>query len=63
MYRELQVTQLENTFGGNYRMTEIEAAIAYEQLQKLEMLTETRLKLAAYLDEKLKDIPDLNHKN
>ena len=53
---DMHVTNLANTFGGNNRMTEIEAAIAYAQLQKLDWLTEARVRLAAYLDEHLADI-------
>ena len=49
----LEVADLANTFGGNLRMTEIEAAIALEQLRKLEALTRPRLELAAYLDERI----------
>ena len=56
---ELKVTQLVNTFGGNYRMTEVEAAIAHEQLQKLDWLTEARVHLASYLDEHLADLPGI----
>ena len=53
------VTELANTFGGNYRMTEIEAAIARCQLAKLEALTRPREELARYLDERLEDIEGL----
>lgn len=56
---ELGVTQLANTFGGNSRMNEIEAAIAREQLNKLDWLTETRTRLAGYLDRRLVDIPGI----
>ncbi len=40
-------------FGSNYRMTEIEAAIAYEQFEKLQFLTDKRLELCTYLTQKL----------
>ncbi len=43
-------------FGSNYRMTEIEAAIAYEQFEKLDFLNGKRIELAEYLTSKLKDI-------
>lgn len=56
---DMQVTNLVNAFGGNTRMLEIEAAIAYEQLQKLDWLTEARVRLAGYLDEQLADIPGI----
>ncbi|MBU2699177.1 dTDP-4-amino-4 [Sporomusaceae bacterium BoRhaA] len=44
---------LTNMVGGNYRMTETEAAIAIEQLKKLPALIESRINLANYLSEKL----------
>jgi perosamine synthetase len=40
----------------NYRMTELQAAIAYEQLKKLDRSVAQRQKMAALLDEKIKDI-------
>lgn len=40
----------------NYRMTELQAAIAYEQLKKLDKSVEQRQKMAKLLDEKIKDI-------
>ncbi len=55
----LGVEQLGNTFGGNTRMTEIEAAIASVQLRRLEELTEPRLRLAAALDRELASLPGL----
>ncbi|MDD2368562.1 MAG: DegT/DnrJ/EryC1/StrS family aminotransferase [Sulfuricurvum sp.] len=48
---------LINMVGFNYRMTEIEAAIAREQLKKLPALLEERLENTAYLNEKLSQIP------
>ncbi|MDO8493072.1 MAG: DegT/DnrJ/EryC1/StrS family aminotransferase [bacterium] len=45
--------------GSNYRMTEIEAAIAYEQLRKLDFLNKKRTELVEYLTKKLKDIDGL----
>lgn len=56
---DLGVTDLVNTFGGNYRMNEIEAAIATEQLKKLGWLTDVRVELAAYLTERLRRLPGL----
>jgi dTDP-4-amino-4,6-dideoxygalactose transaminase len=47
---------LVNMIGFNYRMTEIEAAIAREQLKKLPDLIEGRLKNIEYLTNKLKNI-------
>ena len=40
----------------NYRMTELQAAIAYEQLKKLDNSVAQRQKMAKLLDEKIKDI-------
>ena len=53
------VDDIVNTLGSNYRMTEIEAAIAAEQLKKLDGLLETRRRLAAYLTERLSEVPGL----
>lgn len=50
---------LVNMIGFNYRMTEIEAAIANEQLKKLDDLVDKRLKNIAYLEKGLEDIPCL----
>lgn len=43
----------EPILGGNLRMTEIQAAIAIEQLKKLNRLNSIRVKLADYLTKKL----------
>lgn len=56
---EFGATRFAHRFGGNYRMTEIEAAIATAQLEKLERLTAVRVELAAILDRKLSSIPGL----
>ncbi len=45
--------------GSNFRMTEIHAAIAYEQLKKLDRLTAARITLANYLSHKLSAINGL----
>lgn len=50
-------TELINMVGYNYRMTEIEAAIARCQLKKLPSLLAQRLKNTAYLNEQLAEIP------
>lgn len=49
--------ELHNMLGFNYRMTEIEAAIARVQLSKLENLIEERIKNVNYLNEKLSSHP------
>lgn len=50
---EMGYTNLTNMVGGNYRLPEIEAAIATEQLKKLPRLLQQRIDLADYLTEKL----------
>ncbi len=55
----MPVRSLVNIIGGNYRMTEIEAAIAREQLRKLDDLTQKRLDLVSFLSGKLRGIPGL----
>jgi len=40
----------------NYRMTELQAAVAYEQLKKLDYSVEQRQRMAQLLDKKIKDI-------
>jgi perosamine synthetase len=47
---------LPNIIGGNYRLTEISAAIGIEQLNKLDTILNNRRKLANYLHEKLSNI-------
>jgi len=49
----------ENIIGNNYRLSEIHAAIAIEQLRKLKFLNDKRIALADYLSEKLGEIPGL----
>ena len=46
----------EIIIGSNYRMTEIEAAIASEQLLKLDNLNKKRIELAKYLTKRLEKI-------
>ena len=48
---EMGYTNLTNMVGGNYRMPEVEAAIATEQLKKLPTLLKQRVDLADYLTE------------
>ena len=47
----------EPVLGNNFRMTELQAAIAMEQLKKLKKLNAKRIVLAEYLTRKLKKIP------
>lgn len=53
-------SDLVNMVGFNYRMTEIEAAIAAEQLKKLPRLVEARQAAAAYYDQRLQGLPGLS---
>ncbi len=50
---------LVNMVGFNYRMTEIEAAIALQQLRKLESLVVPRVAAAEYLTKRLAPLPGL----
>lgn len=50
---------LNNLVGFNFRMTEIEAAIAREQLKKLDQLLAKRIENVGYLNSLLKDVPCL----
>jgi dTDP-4-amino-4,6-dideoxygalactose transaminase len=49
-----------NLVGFNYRMTEIEAAIATEQLKKLPQLVASRQSAAAYLNQRLRGLPGIS---
>jgi dTDP-4-amino-4,6-dideoxygalactose transaminase len=53
------VKDLVNMVGFNYRMTEIEAAIAYEQLKKLDRLLAPRIAAANYLSKNLAMYPEV----
>lgn len=44
-------SNIENAFGFNYRMTEVTAAIAFEQLKKLDNLNKARLEMVYKLKE------------
>jgi dTDP-4-amino-4,6-dideoxygalactose transaminase len=57
--RDKKVQNLVNMVGFNYRMTEIEAAIGSEQLKKLRMLLLKRQENAAYLNDRLSNLPGL----
>ena len=53
------VQDLSNMIGSNYRFTELQAAIAAEQLKKLKGFLAHRAKLASALDSRLRQIPGL----
>lgn len=55
----LKVEDIGNLVGFNYRMTELEAAVAVGQFQKLEAWNQHRIKLADYLTQKLSKYPEL----
>jgi len=55
----LPVKSLVNMVGGNYRMTELEAAIARAQLRKLDRLLAQRVELVAYLNDQFGAVPGL----
>ena len=52
----MKYKNLLNMVGGNFRMPEIEAAIATEQLKKLPLLLRQRIELAEYLTENLSNL-------
>ena len=54
---DMGVKDLNNMLGFNYRMTELQAAVARCQLKKLKSLLTKRLKNVTYLEKKLKKIP------
>jgi len=56
---EMGHREVENMFGFNFRLTELQAAIGIEQLNKLESLIEPRIELAAYLSDKMKPMDAL----
>ncbi len=54
-----KLEDISNLIGSNYRFTELQAAIATEQLKRLSPLIEHRLKLAQALDSRLEQMPGL----
>jgi len=52
------IKNLVNTFGFNFRMGEIEAAIGIEQLKKLENLVKNRVDTVNYMTHKLKSVSE-----
>jgi perosamine synthetase len=51
------VTNIQNIFGYNFRLPEMESAIGIEQIKKLDKLVDDRISNAKYLEENLKSIP------
>ena len=56
---DMNVENIENIVGFNYRMTELESAVAIEQFKKLDFLNNHRIELAEYLTERLLRFNDL----
>ena len=56
---EMNYPNLNNMLGSNYRLGEVEAAIAIEQLKKLPKLVQGRRDLANYLTDRLEKMPFL----
>ena len=54
-----KLEDISNLIGSNYRFTELQAAIATEQLKRLKALIEHRLELAQTLDSRLEKMPGL----
>ena len=54
-----EIKNLSNMIGHNFRMTEVEAAIAFTQLPKLDLIIEKRQYQANYLDSRLSKLPGL----
>jgi len=50
---DMNVEEIENIVGFNYRMTELEAAVTIGQFKQLDTLNDYRIELAEYLTEKL----------
>ena len=57
--RDRKKFKLNNMIGYNFRLGEIEAALAIEQLKKLKKIVKKRVEAANYLSKKLSDIPEL----
>jgi dTDP-4-amino-4,6-dideoxygalactose transaminase len=56
---DMKAEDIENIVGFNYRMTELEAAVAIEQFKKLDFMNDHRIELAEYLTERLLMFDDL----
>lgn len=56
---DMNVKQVDNIVGYNYRMTELEAAVSVGQFRRLDQLNDYRIDLARYLAFSLKSFPGL----
>lgn len=54
------VSDITNLVGYNFRMTELEAAVAVEQFRKLHTLVDHRVELCAHLTRRLSGLPGLH---
>ena len=54
-----EVQHIENMVGYNFRLTELEAAVAVEQTRKLHGLVDARRELCAHLTRRLQGVPGL----
>jgi perosamine synthetase len=59
MVESFPEAQLPNLIGFNYRITELEAAVAAEQFKRLDQFNKRKIELANHLTEKLKSIDGL----
>ena len=57
--KKLNVKKFPNIIGGNYRLTEIQAAIGIAQLDKIDRILKTRENLANFLHDQLSNINGL----
>jgi len=60
MVESFPESKMTNIVGFNYRLTDLEAAVAIEQFKRLDQFNETKIELANHLSDKLKDIDGLN---
>jgi len=55
----MKVERIDNIIGYNYRMTELEAAVAIGQFRRLDQLNDHRIELAGYLSKQLEGLPGI----
>ncbi|EGG93064.1 DegT/DnrJ/EryC1/StrS aminotransferase [gamma proteobacterium IMCC1989] len=56
----LELEDLTNIVGGNYRLTELQAAIGIEQLKRLNGILNSRRELVSHLEKQLESIPGIS---
>ncbi len=57
---DLEGTAIANTIGGNYRLTELQAAIGSAQLNRLNGYLQLRQELAGFVSQQLRNLPGLS---